>query len=91
MPTVTISLPESLKDFGETQVETKGYGNVSEYFRGLLRDAQEREADKRIEKLLLESLDDPRTDIEITPEFWKGVKKRFKERVAQRKRSSARK
>ena len=91
MTTVTISLPESLKDFVETQVETKGYGNVSEYFRGLLREAQEREADKRIEKLLLESLDDTRADIEITPEFWNGVKKRFKERVAQRKRSLARK
>ena len=58
MTTVTISLPESLREFIATQVKTKGYGNVSEYFRGLLREAQEREADKRLETLLLESLDD---------------------------------
>ena len=90
MTTVTISLPESLRDFIEVQVKTKGYGNVSEYFRGLLREAQEREADKRLETLLLASLDDPRLDINITPEFWDGVKKRLLNRVEKR-RSSAKK
>jgi antitoxin ParD1/3/4 len=64
---------------------------VSEYFRGLLREAQEREADKRLENLLLESLDDPRSDINITAEFWEGVKKRFVDRVERKRRSSARK
>ena len=39
MTTVTISLPESLKTFIEEQLATKGYGNVSEYFRTLLRAA----------------------------------------------------
>ena len=91
MTTVTISLPESLRDFIEVQVKTKGYGNVSEYFRGLLREAQEREADKRLETLLLESLDDPRPDINITSEFWDGVKKRFVDRVERKRRSSAKK
>ena len=91
MTTVTISLPESLRDFIEVQVKTKGYGNVSEYFRGLLREAQEREADKRLETLLLESLDDPRPDINITSEFWDGVKKRLVGRVERKRRSSAKK
>ena len=91
MTTVTISLPESLRDFIEAQVKTKGYGNVSEYFRSLLREAQEREADKRLETLLLESLDDPRPDIKITPEFWADVKKRFVGRVERKRRSSAKK
>jgi antitoxin ParD1/3/4 len=91
MTTVTISLPESLRDFIEVQVKTKGYGNVSEYFRGLLREAQEREADKRLETLLLESLDDPRPDITITSEFWDGVKKRLVDRVERKRRGSAKK
>jgi len=91
MTTVTISLPESLRDFIEVQVKTKGYGNVSEYFRGLLREAQEREADKRLETLLLESLDDPRPDINITSEFWDGVKKRLVDRVERKRRGSAKK
>jgi len=56
MTTVTISLPDSLKAFIDTQLATKGYGNVSEYFRSLLRDAQAKEQDARLEALLLEGL-----------------------------------
>ncbi|MGE0226481.1 MAG: type II toxin-antitoxin system ParD family antitoxin [Acetobacteraceae bacterium] len=56
MTTITISLPESLKAFVDSQLATKGYGNVSEYFRSLLRDAQAREEEARLEALLLEGL-----------------------------------
>jgi antitoxin ParD1/3/4 len=56
MTTITISLPDSLKAFVETQLATRGYGNVSEYFRGLLREAQEKEREARLETLLLEGL-----------------------------------
>jgi antitoxin ParD1/3/4 len=84
MTTVTISLPESLRDFVDRQVKAAGYGNVSEYFRELLREAQEREADRRLEALLLESLDDPRPDIEITSEFWDHARRRLMERVERR-------
>jgi len=31
MATLTISLPESLKDFIDQELESKGFGNVSEY------------------------------------------------------------
>jgi putative addiction module CopG family antidote len=48
----TISLPETLKEFIDEQLATRGYGNVSEYFRTLLRAAQEREEDERLEALL---------------------------------------
>ena len=53
---ITISLPDSLKDFVEAQLSEKGFGNVSEYFRSLLRDARAREEDARLERLLLEGL-----------------------------------
>ena len=56
MATVTISLPESLKSFVESQLAAKGFGNVSEYFRSLLRDAQAKEQEARLEALLLEGL-----------------------------------
>jgi antitoxin ParD1/3/4 len=86
MPTVTISMPESLKAFVEAQVETRGYGNVSEYFRELLRSAQAREADRRLEALLLESLDTGE-DIPVTREFWQDLKaeaaRLLKERAAK--------
>jgi antitoxin ParD1/3/4 len=73
MTTVTISLPESLKEFVDGQLATKGFGNVSEYFRSLLREAQEQEKDARLEGLLLEGLAAGK-DIPLTREFWRDLK-----------------
>lgn len=56
MTTITISLPDSLKTFVDSQMVDKGYGNVSEYFRGLLREAQAKEREAHLEALLLEGL-----------------------------------
>ena len=83
MTTVTISLPESLKQFVDAQVASKGYGNVSEYFRSLLRDAQEREAEARLEALLLEGLA-PKS-MPLDEEFWD----RFKAKTAEIRRKYA--
>jgi antitoxin ParD1/3/4 len=84
MTTVTISLPDSLKEFVDTQVATKGYGNVSEYFRSLLREAQQSEADARLEALLLEGLASGEP-IPVTKEFWTGLRAEAVRRVAERK------
>jgi antitoxin ParD1/3/4 len=73
MTTVTISLPESLKEFIDRQLATKGYGNVSEYFRSLLRDAQQVEADASLEALLLEGLASGE-DVPLTRAFWTELK-----------------
>jgi antitoxin ParD1/3/4 len=74
MTTVTISLPESLKTFIDEQLATKGYGNVSEYFRSLLRAAQEREEEARLETLLVEGLAAGGNDIPLTRQFWSDLK-----------------
>jgi antitoxin ParD1/3/4 len=73
MTTVTISLPESLKEFIDAEVQTKGYGNVSEYVRGLLREAQAKDADARLEALLLEGLASGK-DAALTRDFWRDLK-----------------
>ena len=72
MTTVTIPLPESLRVFIDRQIATKGYGNVSEYFCSLLRDAQKEEEDARVEALLLDGLASG-DDIPITREFRKDL------------------
>lgn len=71
MTTLTISLPESLKKFIDTQLATKGYGNVSEYFRSLLREAQAKEEEARLETLLLEGLSSKRLPLDA--KFLKGL------------------
>jgi antitoxin ParD1/3/4 len=84
MTTLTISLPDSLKEFIEREVQTKGYGNVSEYVRGLLRDAQAKEADARLEALLIEGLTKGE-DIPLSPEFWSELKQDAAKILARRK------
>ena len=74
MPTVTVSLPDSLKSFIDEQLATKGYGNVSEYFRSLLREAQTRQDDARLEALLVEGLASGGADVPLTRAFWKDLK-----------------
>lgn len=84
MPTVTISLPDSLKEFIDNQLATKGYGNVSEYFRSLVREAQKEEEETRLEALLLEGLSSG-DEIAITPEFWKELKAEARNLAAKHK------
>jgi len=88
MTTLTISLPDSLREFIDLEVQTKGYGNVSEYVRGLLRQAQAREADARLEALLLEGLAGG-DDIPMTPEFWKDLKAEARD-IAQKHKARKR-
>ena len=92
MTTVTISLPESLKEFIDVEVRTKGYGNVSEYMRGLLCAQQASAADARLEALLLGGLASGE-DIRLTPDFWRELKVDAaqilaKEKTARRKRAA---
>jgi antitoxin ParD1/3/4 len=74
MTSVTISLPEMWKTFIDEQIDTKGYGNVSEYFRSLLREAREREEEARLAALLAEGLATGGGDILLTHAFWKDLK-----------------
>jgi antitoxin ParD1/3/4 len=84
MTTVTISLPESLKAFVERQIANNGYGNVSEYFRTLLREAQKKEEDTRLEALLIEGLTSGK-DIPLNEEFWSTLKTEARRLVERQK------
>ena len=79
METMNISLPITLKRFVQEQVAGGGYGNVSEYMRELLREAQRRKARNKLEQMLLEGLEsgDP---IPATPEFWEKMRQDLVER-----------
>ena len=68
MTTLTISLPDSLQKFVERQIAAKGYVDVSEYVGSLLRDAQAKEEDSRLEASLLEGLASDRLPLDSA--FW---------------------
>ena len=90
MSTITISLPEQLRRFVSSQMRKKGFDNVSEYFRSLIRQDQSRDADERLESLLLEGLDSK--DIEVSPAFWSELRadaKALAQKHSKRKRKKA--
>jgi antitoxin ParD1/3/4 len=90
MPNVTISLPEPLKAFVDQQMASRGFGNVSEYFRTLLREAQEKERETRLEELLLEGLNKGE-DIPLDKTFWKELRAEAAEMIVERKQRKQRK
>ena len=85
MATMNISLPDTLKGFVEAEVCEGGYSTVSEYFRELLRDAQKRKAEAKLEKLLLEGIESG-AGVPVTPEWWENIRSELVER--HRKRES---
>ena len=48
MTTMNISLPDEMKAFVEAQMATEGYASASEYLRALIREAQKRQANRRL-------------------------------------------
>jgi antitoxin ParD1/3/4 len=57
MATMTISLPEPMREFIETEVASGDYGSASELFREMVRERQKRKAQECLEILLLDGLE----------------------------------
>jgi len=72
--TVTISIPQIMRDWVDDEIATGRYHNVSEYFRSLVRRDQDRAVERRLEAALLEGLDSGES-IEVTPDFWNQLRK----------------
>jgi antitoxin ParD1/3/4 len=67
---MNISLPESLRSYVESRVESGAYSTPSEFLRDLIR--RDREQDE-IEQKLLEALEEPA--VPIGKGFWKDVRR----------------
>lgn len=57
MASFNISLSDELREYVQAQVRNGAYGNVSEYFRSLIREQQRRAVQERLELLLLEGIE----------------------------------
>lgn len=68
MATMTISLPEQMREFVESEISTGEYSSASELFRELIRERQKRKAQERLEVLLLEGLESGEP-IKVTDEY----------------------
>ena len=68
MATMTISLPDPLRQFVEAEVVTGNYGSASELFREMVRERQKQKVQARLESLLLVGLESGEP-IEVTKEY----------------------
>ncbi|MCC6590614.1 MAG: type II toxin-antitoxin system ParD family antitoxin [Bryobacterales bacterium] len=69
MQTMNISLPDQLKNFVDHQVSSGRYSSVSEYIRELIRGDEKRDAERKLESMILEGLQSgPAT--ELTAQDW---------------------
>lgn len=57
MDSINVSLPGTIKEFVNAEVSAGGFGTPSEYVVSLIREAQKRKAQERLESLLLEGLE----------------------------------
>lgn len=76
MTTLNISLPDSMRAFIDEQIAQGGYSTASEYIRDLIRQAQKRAAQEKLDSLLLEGLESGEP-IEVTDEWWQEKQKRL--------------
>ena len=72
MTTLTIELPETVKQFLSEKVQEGGYQTASEYIVELLEVCQNRD---RIENKLLEAIESNRFE-EVTADFWEQLRDR---------------
>ena len=68
MATMTISLPDRLREFVESEVSSGNYGSASELFREMVRERQKVKAQERLEVLLLEGLESGKP-VEVTQNY----------------------
>ena len=80
MATMTISLPDPMREFVESEVTTGNYGSASELFRELLRERQKRKSQERLETLLLEGLESG-SPIEVTQEYLDARRQALREKL----------
>jgi len=79
MATMNISLPETLKNFIDTQVQDRGYSTSSEYVRELIRNDQIRQGEQKLAALMLEGLESGPA-IPVNETYWNGKRDALKQR-----------
>ncbi len=80
MASLNISLPAALRQWVDDQIHGGRYGNASEYLRDLIRKDQERQAQERLETLLLEGIRSGESS-PLTPQDWAELRTEVAERL----------
>ena len=80
---LNVSLPEGLKAFVKDRVAEGRYSTPSDYVRELIRSDQKRQAQERLDHLLLEGLETPAE--EVSPEYLEDLRRDVREVIARKR------
>jgi antitoxin ParD1/3/4 len=83
MQTMTISLPNEMRDYVDTRTQSGGFGNTSEYVRDLIRRDRDRREQEALEQQLIANLVSPQ--IEWTAEVRERMLAAVESRIAKRR------
>lgn len=83
MQTMTISLPNDMRDYVDSRTQSGGFGNTSEYVRDLIRRERDRRAQEALEAQLIANLASPQ--VEWTPEVRERMLATVEDRIAKRR------
>jgi antitoxin ParD1/3/4 len=86
MPTMNISLPENLKEFVESQVQSGDYSSVSEFMRALVRREQRDREREQLELRILEGLSSGDAT-EVSLEMWNLLRQRLRKNDVETKQA----
>ena len=86
MASLNVNMPQDLREFVDAQTDKGGFGTPTEYVRHLIRKDRDQEAERELERLLLEGLTsrDARGDVKA---LFKRLHARVDELEAGRKRN----
>lgn len=73
--TINISMPDSLGEFVDRRLKEDGFGNVSEYFRYLVREERRQMEDRSLEAKVLEGMASGEP-VEATGAWWAARRKK---------------
>jgi antitoxin ParD1/3/4 len=83
MQTMTISLPNDMREYVDNRTQSGGFGNTSEYVRDLIRRERDRRAQEALEAQLIANLASPQ--VEWTPEVRERLLATVEDRIAKRR------
>ena len=80
---MNISLPATLRDWVQQQVEHNGYGSASEFVREIIRKLRTQQLRDKIDQQLLAAMNTPVVD--LTDDHWERIRTAGKDPAAGRR------
>ena len=79
-----VALPEALRDYVESRVAEGAFSDPSDYVGTLIREDRKRQAEARLEALLLAGLDSGPAPLDAAE--WEAIRQEVRERTGARRR-----